>query len=315
MPNKYCNLDGGKLIKDEYPKINTGFDRVSDDMIGVNKRVNNIITTPVDSISAQEIIDARGGKEVLNDRFKELVRYQDVELGTPVGINSDTLGGNMPIYYGKQSDINALGLSLEQKADKLLISYTANNQTELDNILNSVNSAANEQYAFMVYVNFSGGNLVGGRYKINGIKHSGTYETQTAIVYNPTGTLKLSRSKNNGVWNNWVTDATTDKIDILLTPSSADITIISQSCHRDSLGKTYIQAIIESTAGLAQNARVQVLTLPSSFTQTTLCATGTLTTDGIMGTLNATCYANTTAIYIKPLNGIAKTIVITGVLK
>lgn len=79
MANKYCNLDGSKKIKDEYMKINVGFDLVETDVNNldtkidnVNSKVNTIITTPADSVSAQEIIDARGGRPVLGERFEDI---------------------------------------------------------------------------------------------------------------------------------------------------------------------------------------------------------------------------------------------------
>ena len=33
LANKYCNLDGTKKIKDEYKKINIGFDKVEEDLV------------------------------------------------------------------------------------------------------------------------------------------------------------------------------------------------------------------------------------------------------------------------------------------
>ena len=67
MANKYCNLVGTNKIKDEYTKINTGFDRVEadvnkleTDVTAVNTRVDTIITTPISGAAAtQEIVDAR----------------------------------------------------------------------------------------------------------------------------------------------------------------------------------------------------------------------------------------------------------------
>ena len=43
MANKYANLIGTNLIKDEYTKINTGFDMVEADINAVNTRVDTII--------------------------------------------------------------------------------------------------------------------------------------------------------------------------------------------------------------------------------------------------------------------------------
>lgn len=52
MANKYANLDGSNKIKDEYKKINIGFDKVEEDL-------KNIIVTPAEGVSEQEIIQAR----------------------------------------------------------------------------------------------------------------------------------------------------------------------------------------------------------------------------------------------------------------
>ncbi len=67
MANKYANLVGTNKIKDEYTKINTGFDgvevdinKLKTDVTAVNTRVDTIITTPISGEAAtQEIVDAR----------------------------------------------------------------------------------------------------------------------------------------------------------------------------------------------------------------------------------------------------------------
>lgn len=111
MSNKYCNLQGTQKISESYHNINTGFDQVEND-IEENKtkihnhingvsdrhdaevitysgivpgatnvkqaidntrnRVEEIITTPSESVSAQEIIDARGGKPALGARLDSI---------------------------------------------------------------------------------------------------------------------------------------------------------------------------------------------------------------------------------------------------
>lgn len=99
MANKYCNLDGSKKIKDEYQKINIGFDKVEEDVNKINddinaldERVDEIITTPVEDVSAEEIIDARGGNPTLGKRFENIetaieeldgedIKYDNTESG------------------------------------------------------------------------------------------------------------------------------------------------------------------------------------------------------------------------------------------
>ena len=44
MANKYCNLVGTNKIKNEYTKINTGFDRVETDIDALNDLVDDIDT-------------------------------------------------------------------------------------------------------------------------------------------------------------------------------------------------------------------------------------------------------------------------------
>jgi hypothetical protein len=84
MANKYANLVGANKIKDEYTKINTGFDKVETDINALDSRVDTIITTPIDGEeAAQEIVDARVSAiksktfATLDARFEET--EQDVE--------------------------------------------------------------------------------------------------------------------------------------------------------------------------------------------------------------------------------------------
>lgn len=111
MANKYCNIVGTNSIKDEFKKITEGFDKVETDNNGVkarldkhaqgtaerhksedinydgavggannlkdaldylDERVDQIITTPAEGVSAQEIIDARKGKISLGERIDEI---------------------------------------------------------------------------------------------------------------------------------------------------------------------------------------------------------------------------------------------------
>ena len=113
MTNKYCNLVGTNKIKDEYTKINTGFDRVEADINDVNSRittldnrvdtgfdqveadindvnsritaldnrVDEIITTPIDNEAAvQEIVNARAGFSTIGARMTQI--EEDVETHT-----------------------------------------------------------------------------------------------------------------------------------------------------------------------------------------------------------------------------------------
>lgn len=57
MANKYANLVGTNKIKDEYKKINTGFDGVEVDVNATNARIDNLVSQSGDSNT--EIVDAR----------------------------------------------------------------------------------------------------------------------------------------------------------------------------------------------------------------------------------------------------------------
>ena len=85
--NKYANLVGTNKIKDEYTKINTGFDGVETDIDALNdrvdaldSRVDTIITTPIDGeAAAQEIVDARVSA-VKSKTFASLdARFEETE--------------------------------------------------------------------------------------------------------------------------------------------------------------------------------------------------------------------------------------------
>lgn len=73
MSNKYANLDGSKKIREEYTKINAGFDAVEADINAVNGRVDTIITTPIDGeAAAQEVVDARSGFSTIGARMTNI---------------------------------------------------------------------------------------------------------------------------------------------------------------------------------------------------------------------------------------------------
>lgn len=87
MANKYANLVGTNKIKDEYTKINTGFDgvevdinKLKTDVTAVNTRVDTIITTPISGEAAtQEIVDARVSA-VKSKTFASLdARFEETE--------------------------------------------------------------------------------------------------------------------------------------------------------------------------------------------------------------------------------------------
>jgi len=115
MANKYCNLDGSKKIKDEYQKINIGFDKVEEDVNKINddintldERVDEIITTPVEDVSAEEIIDARGGNPTLGKRFENIetdIEDLEVELAAHkadyASLFTDNADAKNSIYRGK----------------------------------------------------------------------------------------------------------------------------------------------------------------------------------------------------------------------
>ena len=110
-----------------------------------------------------------------------------------------------------------VGQQMEQKADKekyTLNSYTANNQVELDNILNnySANLGSYGKYNFGLWVKFSG-TLTGGTYEVEGYKASNGYEIQQAKVYSIQNLIIKQRCCYNGVWSNWVDIVTSEQLE------------------------------------------------------------------------------------------------------
>lgn len=91
MANKYCNLQGGDKIKDTYTDINTGFDGVDADVSALDGRVDTIITTPAEGVTAQEIIDARKGEATLRNKI-DGIDAQMADVATQINsLNDETL--------------------------------------------------------------------------------------------------------------------------------------------------------------------------------------------------------------------------------
>lgn len=70
--------------------------------------------------------------------LSNIVRYSDSEIGTPVIINADTLAGQLPNYYAKQSDLLTLGEQKANKTDALTFEAVFNGSGDL-NTANKVN--------------------------------------------------------------------------------------------------------------------------------------------------------------------------------
>ena len=65
MENKYCNLVGTNKIKDEYTKINTGFDRVETDIDALNDLIDTLKNSGVDIYN--NIVEAREDIAEINE--------------------------------------------------------------------------------------------------------------------------------------------------------------------------------------------------------------------------------------------------------
>lgn len=127
MANKYCNLDGSKKIKDEYQKINIGFDKVEEDVNKINddinaldERVDEIITTPVEDVSAEEIIDARGGRPVLGKRFEDIEDEFDAHKAETVP-HAELANRTITVGVGKDfTTIQGAINSLKKRIDAII---------------------------------------------------------------------------------------------------------------------------------------------------------------------------------------------------
>lgn len=140
MANKYCNLDGTKKIKDEYPKINAGFDKVETDL-------GSIVTgQDLDPNKDVEVLDARGGLPTLGGRLNAIdnnVSNVDVTLNdrinniiaTPTTVSeqeiidarqgSASLGANITAFkedYAKFDGVNIFSPNTHIQKTSLLLS-------------------------------------------------------------------------------------------------------------------------------------------------------------------------------------------------
>ena len=71
-------LYGSDKLREAYPKVNENFGNVNGEVNTLRQRVDNIITTPVEGVTAQEIIDARKGETTLRAKIDAM----DAELAT-----------------------------------------------------------------------------------------------------------------------------------------------------------------------------------------------------------------------------------------
>jgi hypothetical protein len=129
MANKYCNLVGTNKIKDEYTKINTGFDGVEADITAVNTRVDTIITTPISGeAAAQELVDARASAvksktfATLDARFEET--EQDVATHMADDANPNLLiNGDFQVWQ-RGTTITGIGM-FKYTADRWRLNTSA----------------------------------------------------------------------------------------------------------------------------------------------------------------------------------------------
>ena len=142
MANKYANLVGTNKIKDEYTKINIGFDGVETDINALNNlvdaldsRVDTIITTPISGeAAAQELVDARAGFSTIGGRMTKI--EEDIEThkadNTAHGMPHKNLLHNWdfrnPVNQRGLTSYNATGYSIDRwKLSSAAVTLTVQN--------------------------------------------------------------------------------------------------------------------------------------------------------------------------------------------
>ena len=123
--NKYANLVGTNLIRDEFTKINTGFDgveadinKLETDVTAVNTRVDTIITTPISGEAAtQEIVDARVSAvksktfATLDARFEEMEQDIATHKADYASAHGGTYHKNLLHNWDFRNPVNQRGLT------------------------------------------------------------------------------------------------------------------------------------------------------------------------------------------------------------
>lgn len=84
MANKYCNLKGYNKVSDEYGLINTGFDKVDQDVSELQTEVKEIVKGDANAEVGQAHVSTAKGKvfETIKDRFEEIEEDVSVNLMT-----------------------------------------------------------------------------------------------------------------------------------------------------------------------------------------------------------------------------------------
>ena len=86
-------LTGITKLRDAWPKINQNFTNIKTKVDAMDVRVDTIITTPVEGVSAEEIVDARVGEASLGIKIRS-VDTQLAEIPSQIDSKIGTLGSN-----------------------------------------------------------------------------------------------------------------------------------------------------------------------------------------------------------------------------
>lgn len=206
--------------------------------------------------------DALSGKPDLS----HIVRYSDSELGTPISVNANTLGGQLPSYYAKSEDLSntnikagVLEANIEQKVDKTELLTKENKQwksddwkTEADLITSFPTYSTTYFYTNVAWSKFP-------LYSIVKTTRSGSSFRGKQEVFTYDGIPLIFRLTKSYVseWGAWQKVATTDKIDFLCTAYTG-YTILEDKSYQQN-GDYYIHVRFKKTDGTAFTANSQFI--------------------------------------------------------
>ncbi|GEM_PF-5277166 len=181
--------------------------------------------------------------------LSNIVRYSEAELGTPISVNANTLGGQLPSYYAKSDDfsntnnkVGVLETNIEEKTDKDKV-YSLNYEyyknlpsgADLNEYKNPNVYAWTSNSIPPTLINAPTELTDSGAYGKLIVEHGRNY--YDLILQ----TLKFTKSKKSYEfvryfasdigWCSWQEIATTEKIDILLTANTG-YKITHQECYK-----------------------------------------------------------------------------------
>ena len=156
MANKYANLNGSNLIRDEYTKINTGFDRVETDIDALNDLVDDIDTL-IKGLDDGKV-DKEVGKVLSTNDYTtdEKNKLAGIEAGAEVNNISDedanelTGGEETRLHKHAAADVNYGEGSIETAVQEISAELVTHKADTMPHLIRDITNNKTYRYGYQI---------------------------------------------------------------------------------------------------------------------------------------------------------------------